>query len=111
MGVRWSRMSWIERNELWGRWRRGESLRDIAQGLRRAPSVVYAVVGAEGGVAPRNENTNGLLRQYLPPAADLSRYSQSQLDVIALRLNTRPRMTLGYQTPAAKLAEIVAATG
>ena len=58
-----------------------------------------------------NENTNGLLRQYLPPAVDLSRYSQAQLDAIALRLNTRPRMTLGYRTPAAKLAEIVATTG
>jgi len=58
-----------------------------------------------------NENTNGLLRQYLPKAADLSGYSQQQLDAIALRLNTRPRMTLGYQTPADKLAEIVATTG
>jgi IS30 family transposase len=58
-----------------------------------------------------NENTNGLLRQYLPQAVDLSRYSQAQLDAIALRLNTRPRLTLGYRTPAAKLAEIVAATG
>jgi transposase, IS30 family len=58
-----------------------------------------------------NENTNGLLRQYLPHAADLSRHSQTQLDAIALRLNTRPRMTLAYQTPAAKLAEIVASMG
>jgi IS30 family transposase len=58
-----------------------------------------------------NENTNGLLRQYLPQAADLSDYRQSQLDTIAHRLNTRPRMTLEYQTPAAKLAEIVATTG
>ena len=58
-----------------------------------------------------NENTNGLLRQYLPHATDLSNYSQSQLDNIALRLNTRPRMTLGYRTPADKLAEIVASTG
>jgi transposase, IS30 family len=57
-----------------------------------------------------NENTNGLLRQYLPHAADFSGVSQTRLDAIALRLNTRPRMTLGYQTPAAKLAEIVATT-
>jgi IS30 family transposase len=58
-----------------------------------------------------NENTNGLLRQYFPPKTNLLRHSQAQLDAIALRLNTRPRLTLGYQTPAAKLAEIVAATG
>jgi len=58
-----------------------------------------------------NENTNGLLRQYLPHAADLTGFNQARLDAIALRLNTRPRMTLGYQTPAAKLAEIVASMG
>ena len=58
-----------------------------------------------------NENTNGLLRQYLPKAVALSDYSQTQLDAIAQRLNTRPRLTLGYRTPAAKLAEVVAAIG
>ena len=58
-----------------------------------------------------NENTNGLLRQYLPKGTDLSKYRQAQLDAIALRLNTRPRLTLGFRTPAAKLAEIVASTG
>jgi IS30 family transposase len=58
-----------------------------------------------------NENTNGLLRQYLPHAADLSGYSQTRLDAIALRLNTRPRMTLDYRTPAGKLAEVVASMG
>src|SRR5215469_3092385 len=57
-----------------------------------------------------NENTNGLLRQYLPKKADLSRYSQAELDEIALRLNTRPRQTLGFRTPADKLQASVAST-
>ena len=45
-----------------------------------------------------NENTNGLLRQYLPEKLDLSQFTQSKLDKIALRLNTRPRQTWGFQT-------------
>src|SRR5579872_1851327 len=57
-----------------------------------------------------NENTNGLLRQYLPKKADLSCYSQADLDEIALRLNLRPRKTLGFQTPADKLHASVALT-
>ena len=57
-----------------------------------------------------NENTNGLLRQYLPKNADLSTFSQSELDAIALRLNTRPRKTLGFQTPADRLQASVAST-
>ena len=57
-----------------------------------------------------NENTNGLLRQYLPKNADLSSFSQSELDAIALRLNTRPRQTLGFRTPADKLQASVAST-
>jgi len=57
-----------------------------------------------------NENTNGLLRHYLPKKADLSTFSQSELDAIALRLNQRPRQTLGFQTPADKLQASVAPT-
>jgi hypothetical protein len=50
-----------------------------------------------------NENTNLLLRQYFPRGTDLSAYSQAQLNQAALRLNQRPRKTLGFQTPASKL--------
>ena len=53
MGVRWSRMSWSDRKELWARWQRGESVRQIAHGLRRASSVIHTVVAAEGGIMPR----------------------------------------------------------
>jgi len=58
-----------------------------------------------------NENTNGLLRQYFPKGTDLSAHSQEDLDQVAFKLNSRPRKTLGFVTPAAKLEAAVATTG
>ena len=57
-----------------------------------------------------NENTNLLLRQYFPRGTNLSVHSQAQLNRVALRLNQRPRQTLGFQTPASKLHASVAST-
>lgn len=54
-----------------------------------------------------NENTNGLLRQYFPKKTNLSVHSQGNLDLVAMRLNTRPRKTLSFKTPAYKLAEML----
>ena len=77
---------------MWRRWKAGESLHEI------------------GRAFGKNENTNGLLGQYFPKKTDLSVYSQSELDKVAPRLNQRPRKTLGFQTPAARLQASVAST-
>jgi IS30 family transposase len=58
-----------------------------------------------------NENTNGLLRQYLPKGIDVSTYSQAKLNAVARRLNERPRKTLNFQTPAEMFSQSVASTG
>ena len=52
-----------------------------------------------------NENTNGLLRQYFPRGTDLARHSAEDLAAVAAALNTRPRKTLGWSTPAETLNE------
>jgi IS30 family transposase len=54
-----------------------------------------------------NENTNGLLRQYLPRTVSMRDYSQADFDTIADRLNSRPRQTLGFKTPSQALAEVL----
>jgi IS30 family transposase len=57
-----------------------------------------------------NENTNGLLRQYFPKGTDLSRYSGDELEAVAVALNSRPRKTLGWKTPAEVLRNHLSST-
>ena len=54
-----------------------------------------------------NENTNGLLRQYFPKGTNLARYDAEELNAVANALNTRPRKTLNWKTPAEALAELL----
>ena len=54
-----------------------------------------------------NENTNGLLRQYFPKGTDLSRHGVNELSAVAHALNTRPRKTLGWRTPAEALDRLL----
>ena len=56
------------------------------------------------GAAP---HTNGLLRQYFPKGTNLSHFSQAHLNRVALRLNQRPRKTLGFETPADRLQAVL----
>jgi IS30 family transposase len=55
-----------------------------------------------------NENTNGLLRQYFPKGTSLRSHTAADLDAVAAQLNTRPRQTLGWETPAQKLTQLLA---
>ena len=54
-----------------------------------------------------NENTNGLLLQYMPRRLDFRTLTQADLNAIALELNDRPRQTLGFKTPSQALAEVL----
>jgi len=54
-----------------------------------------------------NENTNGLLRQYFPRGTNLARHSRDDLAAVALALNSRPRKTLGWKTPAEAVDELL----
>lgn len=85
-------------------WDRGLEMADHATFTVATDVKVYFCDPRSPWQRGSNENTNGLLRQYLPRGSNLSFFTQARLDEIAAKLNTRPRKTLGFESPADTLA-------
>src|SRR5512135_897701 len=88
-------------------WDRGKEMADHKRFTLATDVQVYFCDPRSPWQRGSNENNNGLLRQYFPNGTDLSVLSQAYLNRIALRLNQRPRKTLGYDTPADRLQAVL----
>ncbi|SDG35244.1 Transposase and inactivated derivatives, IS30 family [Paraburkholderia phenazinium] len=86
-------------------WDRGKELSDHARFTVESGVKVFFADPHSPWQRGTNENTNGLLRQYFPKGTDLSRWSAREIQAVANALNTRPRKTLGWKTPAEALDE------
>jgi IS30 family transposase len=91
-------------------WDRGMELADHARFTIATDVAVYFCDPQSPWQRGSNENTNGLLRQYLPKKTNVSVFGQDELDAIAARVNSRPRKTLGFETSADRFAQVVAST-
>ena len=91
-------------------WDRGMELAEHEAFSARTGVPVYFCDPQSPWQRGTNENTNGLLRQYFPYGTDLSVFTQAKLDVIAQKLNDRPRKALGYSTPSMQFVRTVAVT-
>jgi len=92
-------------------WDRGPEMADHQRFSLATDVKVYFCDPQQAWQRGSNENTNGLLRQYLPKGMDLSDIHQTKLNAIARRLNERPRETLGFETPAEHFGRCVALIG